>query len=69
MSSLYEPVDWDSGDQGAHGRCDALAHGFSSQLWLTTHRGVVALVVVIVLLMLLGVSLAVVIGLHSAISY
>ncbi|MEO8631116.1 MAG: short-chain dehydrogenase, partial [Betaproteobacteria bacterium] len=57
--NLYEPVDGDRGDHGAHGRFDALAHGFSSQLWLTTHRATVALVVVIVLLVLLGVALAV----------
>lgn len=32
--NLWEPVP---GDHGAHGRFDALAHGHSTQAWLTTH--------------------------------
>ncbi len=56
--NLYEPVDGNGGDHGAHGRFDALAHAFSSQLWLTTHRGAVA-TVIIVLLVVLGMVLAI----------
>ncbi|WP_431469838.1 SDR family oxidoreductase [Sphingosinithalassobacter sp. LHW66-3] len=39
-NNLYAPVP---GDHGAHGRFDANARTRSSQLWLTTHRGTVAL--------------------------
>ncbi len=38
-NNLWEPVP---GDHGAHGRFDAIARPRSSQLWLTTHRGLVA---------------------------
>jgi hypothetical protein len=37
--NLLEPVP---GDFGAHGEFDERSHGRSPQLWLTTHRGVVA---------------------------
>jgi NAD(P)-dependent dehydrogenase (short-subunit alcohol dehydrogenase family) len=37
--NLWQPVP---GDQGAHGRFDALAHAWSVQLWLTMHRGALA---------------------------
>lgn len=40
QNNLYEPV---SGDPGAHGRFDDQARRRSSQLWLTTHRGHLAL--------------------------
>ena len=36
---LYEPVE---GVHPAHGIFDDQAHGFSPQLWVTTHRGAVA---------------------------
>jgi hypothetical protein len=39
LDNLHQPVP---GDHGAHGRFDALAHAHSPQLWLDTHRGVVA---------------------------
>jgi len=55
--NLYEPVNSDGGDHGAHGSFDSLAHDFSLQLWMTTHRGAVALALV-ALLMLFGVMLA-----------
>ncbi|HET8554134.1 MAG TPA: SDR family oxidoreductase [Rhodanobacteraceae bacterium] len=32
------------GDYGTHGRFDSRARGYSVQLWLTTHRGIVAVV-------------------------
>ncbi|MBW3603466.1 MAG: SDR family oxidoreductase [Actinobacteria bacterium] len=38
--NLYEPA---SGDRGAHGPFDDQAHDVSPQLWLTKHRGPVAL--------------------------
>ena len=34
--NLWEPL---TGDRGAHGRFDAIAHERSAQLWATTHRG------------------------------
>jgi hypothetical protein len=34
--NLWEPVP---GDHGAHGVFNACAHGWSAQLWATTHRG------------------------------
>jgi len=37
--NLWEPV---SGDHGAHGRFDSRASDWSTQLWLTTHRGLLA---------------------------
>ena len=39
-NNLYQPVP---GDHGAHGRFDAAARRRSSQLWATTHRGILAL--------------------------
>jgi short-subunit dehydrogenase len=38
-NNLYEPV---SGDHGAHGEFDRIAHGFSWQLWADQHRGLLA---------------------------
>ncbi len=38
--NLWKPV---SGDHGAHGRFDGRAHSRSVQLWLTMHRGAIAL--------------------------
>lgn len=35
-SNVWEPLP---GDWGAHGDFDDRSHNFSSQLWLTTHRG------------------------------
>ncbi|HWC14820.1 MAG TPA: SDR family oxidoreductase [Actinomycetota bacterium] len=40
--NLYHPLE---GDHGAHGEFDDEAHGFSPQLWVTTHRRIVAGVV------------------------
>jgi NADP-dependent 3-hydroxy acid dehydrogenase YdfG len=40
QDNLWDPVP---GDHGAHGRFDARAHTRSWQLWLTTHRGPLAL--------------------------
>ena len=37
--NLYTPLP---GDHGAHGEFDDRAHAFSPQLWVTTHRGLVA---------------------------
>ena len=34
--NLWEPL---TGDRGAHGRFDTVAHERSAQLWATTHRG------------------------------
>jgi NADP-dependent 3-hydroxy acid dehydrogenase YdfG len=50
-------VDWPlPGDRGAHGPFDAEARSFSSELWLRTHRGTLALVAVAVVA--LGVAAA-----------
>ncbi|HEV8165869.1 MAG TPA: short-chain dehydrogenase, partial [Actinomycetota bacterium] len=38
-ANLWEPVP---GDRGAHGGFDHRAHGHSPQLWLTTHRRMLA---------------------------
>jgi len=38
--NLWNPVE---GDQAAHGVFDARAHGRSVQLWMSTHRGALAL--------------------------
>lgn len=38
-NNLWEPV---SGDHGAHGRFDARADSSSLQLWINTHRGLIA---------------------------
>jgi len=38
-ANLWQPVP---GDRGAHGGFDHRAHGHSLQLWLATHRGVLA---------------------------
>ena len=40
VDNLFEPV---IGDFGAHGRFDRVAHHASAELWLTTHRALVAL--------------------------
>jgi NAD(P)-dependent dehydrogenase (short-subunit alcohol dehydrogenase family) len=45
--NLWEPVP---GDAGAHGRFDAQALAWSTQLWLTTHRAVVVAVALALLL-------------------
>jgi hypothetical protein len=37
--NLFDPV---GADYGTHGRFDGRAKSFSGQLWLTTHRGLVA---------------------------
>jgi hypothetical protein len=39
VDNLFAPPP---GDPGAHGMFDGKAHGRSTQLWLDTHRGVVA---------------------------
>jgi NAD(P)-dependent dehydrogenase (short-subunit alcohol dehydrogenase family) len=52
QDNLWQPVP---GDHGAHGRFDALAHGWSWQYWLTTHRATLA-VVVLVLVVAAGLS-------------
>lgn len=54
QDNLYTPVD---GDHGAHGRFDSMAVATSIQFWLTTHRGLVAAVVVVALA-LMGTWLA-----------
>jgi hypothetical protein len=42
-ANLWEPVDGANGrDHGAHGTFDSEAHPRSPQLWLSTHRGVIA---------------------------
>ena len=38
-ANLWEPVP---GDRGAHGTFDPRSHGRSTQLWATTHRGLLA---------------------------
>jgi NAD(P)-dependent dehydrogenase (short-subunit alcohol dehydrogenase family) len=45
--NLWAPVP---GDHGAHGRFDAQALAWSTQLWLTTHRAVVVVVAITLLL-------------------
>ncbi len=57
QDNLWTPVP---GDHGAHGRFDAMATGWSAQLWLATHRGVMAaaaVVLLVVVSVLLGVVL------------
>lgn len=44
--NLYEPVP---GDHGAHGRFDAKALNWSAQLWLTTHRWVMVVAALVML--------------------
>lgn len=46
QDNLWQPV---AGDHGARGRFDALAHGWSWQYWSTTHRAVMTVAAVVVL--------------------
>ncbi|MDX1556614.1 MAG: SDR family oxidoreductase, partial [Xanthomonadales bacterium] len=56
QDNLYTPVN---GDHGAHGRFDSLAVATSLQLWLTTHRGTVAVAAVtMIALAIIGTWLA-----------
>jgi hypothetical protein len=51
--NLWAPV---SGDQGAHGRFDSIARTSSPQLWLSKHRGEVAIAALVSLAGFAGVS-------------
>jgi NAD(P)-dependent dehydrogenase (short-subunit alcohol dehydrogenase family) len=51
QDNLYSPVP---GDHGAHGRFDDRARDYSRQFWMTTHRGLVAVICVLALLLLLA---------------
>ena len=48
--NLYQPLP---GDHGAHGRFDDQALDFSAELWLATHRPVLAAIAVVVVALLL----------------
>jgi hypothetical protein len=50
--NLWKPLP---GDHGAHGTFDARAHDWSSQLWVTTHRGWIAGATAAALVAVLGV--------------
>jgi NAD(P)-dependent dehydrogenase (short-subunit alcohol dehydrogenase family) len=53
--NLWAPLP---GDRGAHGRFDACAHDKSPQLWLTQHRGAVAVGIASLGLLLMGAARA-----------
>ncbi|HWI77563.1 MAG TPA: SDR family oxidoreductase [Ramlibacter sp.] len=53
QDNLWKPV---AGDHGAHGRFDASASSTSAQYWLTTHRGLMGLAALCLVLLLNAVS-------------
>jgi NAD(P)-dependent dehydrogenase (short-subunit alcohol dehydrogenase family) len=55
-ANLFKPV---SGDHGAHGIFDARSAAESWQWWVTTHRGIVGLAVLILLAAIVGILIAV----------